>query len=62
MTDALRDRISGRVEKEKSMNKIYKVVYSRTRNTYQVVSELAKSHGKSSSYGSSGRKIGGGAC
>ena len=31
------------------MNKIYKVIYSKVRNCYVVVSELAKSHGKEQS-------------
>lgn len=31
------------------MNKVYKVVWSKVRNAYVVVSELAKNHGKSKS-------------
>ena len=31
------------------MNRTYKVIYNRTRHLYQVVSELAKSRGKSDS-------------
>ena len=38
------------------MNKAYKVIYNRTRHMYQVVSELAKSHGRMPSTGTvSGR-------
>ena len=37
------------------MNKIYKVIYSKVRNCYIVVSELAKSHGKEQSQRTSSR-------
>ncbi|WP_294523384.1 ESPR domain-containing protein, partial [uncultured Anaerovibrio sp.] len=37
------------------MNRIYKVIWSRTKNCYVVVSELAKSHTRSSSR--SGRRV-----
>ena len=37
------------------MNKIFKVIYSKTRHCYVVVSELAKSHGKSS-HGNGGQQ------
>lgn len=33
------------------MNKIYKVIYSKVRNCYVVVSELAKNNGKGTSRG-----------
>ena len=36
------------------MNRIYKLIWSKTRNCYVVVSELAKSHTK----GCSGKRIG----
>lgn len=41
------------------MNKVYKVIYSKARQCYVVVSELAKSHGKTSTKAqtTSGRKI-----
>ena len=40
------------------MNRIFKVIYSKTKHTYVVVSELAKSHGRSKNGGvTSGRLL-----
>ena len=39
------------------MNKIYKLVWSKTRNMYVAVSELAKAHTKSSASGSIRRTV-----
>ncbi|MUP59804.1 hypothetical protein C3L56_07350, partial [Veillonellaceae bacterium M2-4] len=39
------------------MNKIYKLVWSKVRNTWVVVSEIAKGHGKSSSSEGSGKRL-----
>ena len=36
-------------ERKETMNRIYKVIWSKVRNAYVVVSELAKSHGKDKS-------------
>ena len=36
------------------MNKIFKVIWSRTKNCYVTASELAKGHTKSASTGSNG--------
>lgn len=42
------------------MNKVYKVIYSKVRNCYVVVSELAKNNGKGASRGAvvGGSKLG----
>lgn len=39
------------------MNHIYKVVWSRARNCYMAVSEIAKGHGKSSGKAKGGKMI-----
>ena len=39
------------------MNKIYKLVWSKVRNTWVVVSEIAKGHGKSSSPERNGKRL-----
>lgn len=45
------------VKGEGFMNKIYKLVWSKVRNTWVVVSEIAKGHGKSSSSEGSGKRL-----
>ena len=37
------------------MNRIYKVIWSKVRNCYVAVSEMAKAHGKNPSGGRNGR-------
>lgn len=39
------------------MNKIYKLVWSKVRNTWVVTSEIAKGHGKESSSGRNGKRL-----
>ena len=39
------------------MNKIYKLVWSKVRNTWVVASEIAKGHGKESSSGRNGKRL-----
>lgn len=39
------------------MNKIYKIVWSKIRNTWVVASEIAKGHGKSSSSEGNGKLL-----
>ena len=39
------------------MNKIYKLVWSKVRNTWVVTSEIAKGHGKNSSSGSKRKSL-----
>lgn len=38
------------------MNRIYKVIFNRSLGLYQVVSEIARNHGRSSSHAERGRK------